>query len=46
MCLLATRGRPKRINKDVAQLVVSERRRHSEKPLLHKDIERRLTSLS
>ena len=40
MCLLATRGRPKRINKDVAQLVVSERRRHSEKPLLHKDIER------
>ena len=40
MCLLATKGRPKRIHKDVAQLVVSERRRHSEKPLIHKDIER------
>ena len=40
MCLLATKGRPKRIAKDVAQLVVSERRRHSEKPLLHKEIER------
>ena len=40
MCLLATKGRPKRINKDVAQLIVSERRRHSEKPLIHRDIER------
>ena len=40
MCLLATRGRPKRIHKDVAQLVISERGRHSEKPLLHKEIER------
>ena len=40
MCLLATKGRPKRINKDVAQLVVSERRKHSEKPLLHREIER------
>ena len=40
MCLLATKGRPKRIHKDVAQLVVSERRKHSEKPLIHKDIER------
>jgi len=40
MCLLATKGRPKRIAKDVSQLVVSERRRHSEKPLLHKEIER------
>ena len=40
MCLLATKGRPKRIHKDVAQLVISERRKHSEKPLLHKDIER------
>jgi len=40
MCLLATKGKPKRINKDVSQLVVSERRRHSEKPLLHRDIER------
>jgi len=40
MCLLATRGRPKRINKDVAQLVVAPRGRHSEKPLLHGEIER------
>ena len=40
MCLLATKGRPKRIHKDVAQLVVSERRKHSEKPVLPKDIER------
>ena len=40
MCLLATKGRPKRIHKDVAQLVISERKRHSEKPLLHKEIER------
>ena len=40
MCLLATKGRPKRINKDVAQLVVSPRGRHSEKPLLHGEIER------
>ena len=40
MCLLATRGRPKRIHKDVAQLVISQRGRHSEKPLLHKEIER------
>ena len=40
MCLLATKGRPKRIAKDVSQLVVSERRRHSEKPLLHREIER------
>ena len=40
MCLLATKGKPKRIHKDVAQLVISERRKHSEKPLLHKEIER------
>ena len=40
MCLLATKGRPKRINKDVAQLVVAPRGRHSEKPLLHGEIER------
>ena len=40
MCLLATKGRPKRIHKDVAQLVISERRKHSEKPLLHREIER------
>ena len=40
MCLLATKGRPKRINKDVKQLVVSQREEHSKKPLLHKEIER------
>ena len=40
MCLLATKGRPKRINKDVKQLVVSPREEHSKKPLLHKEIER------
>jgi len=32
MCLLATKGKPKRINKDVQQLVVSKRREHSRKP--------------
>ena len=40
MCLLATKGRPKRIHKDVAQLVIAPRGRHSEKPLLHGEIER------
>ena len=40
MCLLATKGRPKRINKDVKQLVVSQRQEHSKKPLMHKEIER------
>ena len=32
MCLLATKCKPKRINKDVQQLVVSKRREHSRKP--------------
>ncbi len=31
-CLLATKGHPKRIAKDVCQLVVSSRLEHSEKP--------------
>jgi len=39
MCLLATRGRPKRKSKSISQLVISQRKKHSEKPLLHKDIE-------
>jgi len=39
MCLLATKGRPKRKSKSIAQLVVSQRQKHSQKPLLHKDIE-------
>lgn len=32
ICLLATRGRPKRVNNKVSQLVVSPRREHSRKP--------------
>jgi N6-adenosine-specific RNA methylase IME4 len=31
-CLLATRGNPKRVAKDVRQLIVSPRREHSRKP--------------
>ena len=44
MCLLATKGRPSRKAMDVAQLVVSQRGKHSEKPLLHKEIDR-ITSM-
>jgi N6-adenosine-specific RNA methylase IME4 len=32
MCLLATKGKPKRISKSVKQLVVDNRREHSRKP--------------
>ena len=32
VCLLATKGAPKRISKSVAQLVISPRREHSRKP--------------
>lgn len=32
MCLLGTRGKPKRINADVRQLIVAPRREHSRKP--------------
>ena len=39
MCLLATKGRPKRKSKSIAQLIISQRQKHSEKPLIHKDIE-------
>jgi len=39
MCLLATKGKPKRKSMSVKQLVVKERGRHSQKPLLHKEIE-------
>jgi N6-adenosine-specific RNA methylase IME4 len=31
-CLLATRGKPKRINKDVWQAIIEPRREHSRKP--------------
>ena len=32
MCLLATKGKPKRVCKSVAQLVIDQRREHSRKP--------------
>lgn len=32
LCLLAKRGNPKRINKNVKQIILSHRGRHSEKP--------------
>ena len=32
MCLLATKGKPKRVSKSVPQLVVEQRREHSRKP--------------
>lgn len=32
VCLLATKGAPKRINKSVRQLIISHRRKHSRKP--------------
>ena len=40
-CLLATRGRPKRINADVRQAIIEPRREHSRKPdCVHGRIER------
>lgn len=32
MCLLATKGKPKRLSKSVKQLIISNRREHSRKP--------------
>lgn len=32
VCLLATRGKPKRLNADVRQVVIDKRREHSRKP--------------
>ncbi len=32
MCLLATKGKPKRISKSVRQLVIDKRQEHSRKP--------------
>ena len=32
MCLLATKGKPKRISKAVRQLIISKRQEHSKKP--------------
>jgi N6-adenosine-specific RNA methylase IME4 len=40
MCLLATRGKPKRLNADVRQLLMAPRREHSRKPAVHERIER------
>ena len=31
-CLLATRGKPKRLNADVRQAIITPRRQHSRKP--------------
>jgi N6-adenosine-specific RNA methylase IME4 len=40
-CLLATRGKPKRLNADVRQLIIEPRREHSRKPdCVHSRIER------
>src|SRR5215471_14954336 len=40
-CLLATRGKPKRINADVRQAIIEPRREHSRKPdCVHERIER------
>lgn len=40
VCLLATRGGPKRRNADVRQAIVAPRREHSRKPLIYDRIER------
>lgn len=32
ICLLGVKGKPKRITKNIKQLVIAERKRHSEKP--------------
>lgn len=41
ICLLATRGRPKRLNADVRQGIIEPRREHSRKPdCVHERIER------
>lgn len=34
LCLLATRGHPKRIRKDIKQLVKAQRTKHSKKPIV------------
>jgi N6-adenosine-specific RNA methylase IME4 len=40
-CLLATRGKPKRLNADVRQGIIASRREHSRKPdCVHERIER------
>lgn len=39
-CLLATRGKPKRLKRDVRMGVIEPRREHSRKPAIHPRIER------
>ena len=40
MCLLATKGKPKRLSKSVPQLVIEQRREHSRKPdIMYQHIE-------
>jgi len=39
-CLLATRGKPKRLNADIRQAIIEPRREHSRKPSVHGRIER------
>ena len=39
-CLLATRGKPKRLHADVRQGIIEPRREHSRKPGIHARIER------
>ena len=40
-CLLATRGKPKRLHADVSQVIIEPRREHSRKPdCIHERIER------
>ena len=33
ICLLGVKGKPKRIVRNIKQLVIAERKRHSEKPI-------------
>jgi N6-adenosine-specific RNA methylase IME4 len=40
VCLLATKGSPKRLNADVRQAIVEPRREHSRKPDIYERIER------
>lgn len=43
LCLLATKGKPKRVNADVRQLLIEPRREHSRKPdVMYERIERLL----
>jgi len=38
LCLFAKKGKPKRMSKEVKQLQVHPRQRHSQKPILHSEI--------